>query len=62
MSSHFYGNSLKLENVYIASTGSVCGPLEFQGPLGHILIRAILIIIVMRILLKRLNVKCYAML
>ncbi|KXU48984.1 MAG: stage V sporulation protein AD [Longibaculum muris] len=34
MSSHFYGNSLKLENVYIASTGSVCGPLEFQGPLG----------------------------
>lgn len=35
MSSHFLGNSLKLENVYIASTGTVCGPLEMNGPLGH---------------------------
>jgi len=35
MSSHFLGNSLILENVYIASTGTVCGPLEFQGPLGQ---------------------------
>ena len=34
MSSHFLGNSIKLENVYIASTGTVCGPLEYQGPLG----------------------------
>jgi stage V sporulation protein AD len=34
MSSRFFGNSLKLENVYIASTGTTCGPLEFQGPLG----------------------------
>lgn len=28
------GNSVKLENVYIASTGTTCGPLEYQGPLG----------------------------
>lgn len=34
MSSHFLGNSMKLNNVYIASTGTTCGPLEFQGPLG----------------------------
>lgn len=34
MSSHFLGNSIKLENVYIASSGTVCGPLEFLGPLG----------------------------
>jgi len=34
MSSHFLGNSIHLENVYIASTGTTCGPLEFQGPLG----------------------------
>lgn len=34
MSSHFLGNSVKLENVYIASTGTTCGPLEFLGPLG----------------------------
>lgn len=34
MSSHFLGNSIKLENVYIASTGTVCGLLEYQGPLG----------------------------
>ncbi|MEG0277019.1 MAG: stage V sporulation protein AD [Coprobacillus sp.] len=35
MSSHFLGSSVKLENVYIASTGTTCGPLEFQGPLGN---------------------------
>lgn len=35
MSSRFLGSSIQLENVYIASTGTVCGPLEFQGPLGH---------------------------
>ncbi|MEG0365493.1 MAG: stage V sporulation protein AD [Coprobacillus sp.] len=35
MSSHFLGNSVKLQNVYIASTGTTCGPLEFQGPLGN---------------------------
>ncbi len=34
MSSRFLGNSVKLENVYIASTGTTCGPLEYQGPLG----------------------------
>lgn len=34
MSSHFLGNSIQLENVYIAATGTTCGPLEFQGPLG----------------------------
>ena len=34
MSSHFLGNSIKLENVYISSTGTTCGPLEFSGPLG----------------------------
>lgn len=34
MSSHFFGNSVKLENVYISSTGTTCGPLEFAGPLG----------------------------
>lgn len=34
MSSHFLGNSVRLENVYVASSGTVCGPLEFQGPLG----------------------------
>lgn len=34
MSSHFLGNSIKFKNVYIASTGTACGPLEFQGPLG----------------------------
>ncbi len=34
MSSRFSGSSVKLDNVYIASTGTTCGPLEFQGPLG----------------------------
>lgn len=34
MSSHFLGQSVKLENVYIASTGTTCGPLEYAGPLG----------------------------
>lgn len=34
MSSHFLGNSLLLKNVYIASTGTTCGPMEYQGPLG----------------------------
>lgn len=34
MSSHFLGNSIKLKDVYIAACGTVCGPLEFQGPLG----------------------------
>ena len=34
MSSRFLGNSIKLENVYIASTGTTCGRLEFEGPLG----------------------------
>ena len=34
MSSRFLGNSYCLDHVYIASTGTVCGPLEFQGPLG----------------------------
>jgi len=34
MSSHFLGNSVKLDNVYIASSGTTCGPLEFFGPLG----------------------------
>ena len=34
MSSHFLGNSMKLEHVYLTSTGTTCGPLEFQGPLG----------------------------
>lgn len=34
MSSHFSGNSLCLKNVYVASTGTTCGLLEFQGPLG----------------------------
>lgn len=34
MSSHFLGNSMKLEHVYLISTGTTCGPLEFQGPLG----------------------------
>ena len=34
MSLHFLGNSVTLENVYIASSGTVCGPLEYLGPLG----------------------------
>lgn len=34
MSLRFLGNSIMLENVYIASTGTVCGPLEYLGPLG----------------------------
>ncbi|WP_028043971.1 stage V sporulation protein AD [Candidatus Stoquefichus massiliensis] len=34
MSSRFLGNSIKFNNVYIVSTGTTCGPLEFQGPLG----------------------------
>lgn len=34
MSSRFLGNSYCPDHVYIASTGTVCGPLEFQGPLG----------------------------
>lgn len=34
MSLRFLGNSVMLKNVYIASTGTVCGPLEYLGPLG----------------------------
>ena len=34
MSLHFLGNSVTLENVFIASSGTVCGPLEYLGPLG----------------------------
>lgn len=34
MSLHFLGNSVTLENVYITSSGTVCGPLEYLGPLG----------------------------
>ena len=34
MSSHILGHSFKLEHVYIESIGSVCGPLEYHGPLG----------------------------
>lgn len=34
MSSQFLGNSLLLEGVFIASTGTTCGPLEYRGPLG----------------------------
>lgn len=34
MSSRLLGQSFKLDNVYIASTGTTCGPLEYAGPLG----------------------------
>lgn len=34
MSLRFLGNSVTLEKTYIASTGTVCGPLEYLGPLG----------------------------
>lgn len=34
MSLRFLGNSLKINHVYIESSGTVCGPLEHQGPLG----------------------------
>ena len=35
MSSRFLGNSYIFQNVYIASTGTTCGPLEDQGPLSQ---------------------------
>lgn len=34
MSSRFLGNSIRFQNVYIASTGTTSGPLEYLGPLG----------------------------
>lgn len=35
MSLQFSGNSIQLKNVYILSTGTVCGPTEGRGPLGQ---------------------------
>ena len=35
MSSRFLGNSMLFDNVYVLSTGTTCGPLESQGPLGE---------------------------
>lgn len=34
MSSRLLGNSFQLNQVYIGSSGTTCGPLEFLGPLG----------------------------
>lgn len=35
MSSHILGHSFKLDHVYLHESAAVCGPLEYEGPLGQ---------------------------